>query len=103
MYSYTPAGVVTAKRLRTQLAFGGQGTLTPTDLEADYAYDNEGRMTSLTYPLYGQTFGYGYDSMGRPNTLTQTARTTGLNTNGTPSLPISIVSGTSYGAAGQML
>ena len=99
MYSYTPAGLVTAKRLRTQLEFPGLRTLTPPDLEAGYAYDNEGRMTSLTYPLFGQTFGYGYDSMGRPNTLSQTAGTTGLNR----ALPISLVASVSYGPAGELL
>jgi hypothetical protein len=103
MYSYTPAGLVTAKRLRTQLAFFGLSILTPADLQAGYGYDDEGRTTSVTYPLSGPTFGYGYGSMGGLNTLSQTAGTSGLNTFGTPSLPICVVTGMTYGPAGELL
>jgi len=65
MYSYTPAGLKTKKRLR--MAYGSLGT---PDLDAVYAYDNEGRVTSLTYPTW-DTLNYEYDAMGRPSKLTR--------------------------------
>ena len=45
MYSYTPGGLVTTKRLRIV-----RGALNPADLDAGYTYDNEGHTTAVTYP-----------------------------------------------------
>ncbi len=67
MYSYNQAGRVTKQRLR--LDHDGQVVL--MDLDASYTWDNEGRMTSLTYPRSGMGYGpppqytYQYDAMGR--------------------------------------
>ena len=103
MYSYTAAGLVTAKRLRLT-----RGTPT-ADLEADYTWDTEGRMTSVKYPTTGQypnyiagpTYSYGYNSMGQLNTMSQTD---GPRYNpGNLALPLSMVSGANYGAAGELL
>jgi len=78
MYSYHPAGVMTAKDM--QLPRGGTdpngNPMLPGNLLVTYSYDNAGRTSSVAYPVaypgYGgwDTFNYGYDSMGRPNTLT---------------------------------
>jgi hypothetical protein len=60
-------------------------------------YDNEGRMTSQTWPQdYGgidHSVTYGYDAMGRPNTLTRT-----MSGN-----PFNLVTGVTYNAANQPL
>jgi RHS repeat-associated protein len=94
MYSYTPAGSVTAKRLRL-LRYSS-----PLDLDANYSYDNEGHVTQLTYPLAGSNgrpvYGYGYDAMGRPNSVTQTG---GPGAN----LPLSLATSVNYGPAGELL
>jgi hypothetical protein len=45
------------------------------DLAATYEWDNEGRMTSLAYPMSGPTLQYQYDSMGRLGTITQNVTT----------------------------
>src|SRR5215472_6233197 len=87
-------------------------------LEADYSYDNEGHMTSVTYPttqipynnvgstgltpVPGPMFSYGYDSMGRLNTLAQSAGSTSMY-GPYASLPVSIVNSVSYdGPAGEL-
>jgi hypothetical protein len=68
MYSYTPAGLPTKKKLRIVKN-------NTRDLEALYAYDNEGRRTAMTCPsahtsgfnpYTGKTYTYGYDAAGRP-------------------------------------
>src|SRR5262249_46076117 len=63
---------------------------------ASYAYNQEGKMTSVTYPLSGLTFTYGYDTMGRPYSLTQTAGTL-VGPSAT------VATSVSYGAAGELL
>jgi hypothetical protein len=72
MYSYTPAGLPTKKKLRIVKN-------NTRDLEALYAYDNEGRRTAMTYPsahtsvfnpYTGKTYTYGYDAAGRPDRMT---------------------------------
>ena len=61
------------------------------DLNATFTYDNEGRMLTEQYPLGGPNLARAYDAMGRLNTLTeQTAQQT-------------IISGATYGPAGQLL
>ena len=57
MYSYHPAGGVTAKQLA--MARGYAGSITPANLssegqpniEVDYTYDNAGRTATTTYPI----------------------------------------------------
>ena len=61
------------------------------NFDATYAWDNEGRMTSLGYPgngpgFYGQVYAYVFDAMGRLTTMKEngvqvaTAGTTGPTT-----------------------
>jgi len=59
MYSYTPAGAMTKKRVR--LIRGGVGL----DLDVVYTYDTEGRVASVAYPNGGATLQQQYDTMGR--------------------------------------
>jgi len=91
MLSYTSAGSVTKKRLRTT-------TTATADLEASFTYNNEGVRPSMTYPhshdasynaLPGRTFNYSFDAM---------KRLTGMTEVGTGQ---AWVSGVSYNAAGQ--
>jgi RHS repeat-associated protein len=82
MYSYTTGGLITKKRMKlTRDTWYGV-------LDAAYEYDNEGRTTSVTYPSGGK-YTYSFDSMGRPNQLTD------------PNNAV-VVSGVSYGAADQL-
>jgi RHS repeat-associated protein len=107
MYSYTPAGLATKKRLRINrytLPPGYPSSWVAYALDATYAYDSEGHMTSLTYPSAqiwngnslvpqpgtGITFTYGYDLMGRPYSM--------VDNQGTP---VTYVSSVQYNAAGQ--
>ena len=66
MYSYHPAGAVTAKQvLMTQLEWispPGMGELVPGDLEVDYTYDQTGRVASMAYPWW-------FTVMGRPRRM----------------------------------
>jgi hypothetical protein len=67
MYSYSQAGPVTTQRMRA--AFGA---LPPVDFDAAYTWDNESRMTGVTYPynalpgamgrFYGPKYAYQYDN-----------------------------------------
>jgi YD repeat-containing protein len=65
VYSYNQAGRVTANTL---IASNGPNLL--TNLQATYAWDNQGRLTNLTYPS-GTALAYQYDSMGRLSGMTQ--------------------------------
>ena len=77
MYSYTPGGLVTKKRVTTI-----NGLQQSASLETWQAYDNEGRVLSVKYPdawvqtfngyalETGKTYSYTYDGMGRPTKLT---------------------------------
>jgi RHS repeat-associated protein len=78
-YSYNQAGRVTLQRMQAPAA--------TAHLDATYTWDNEGRMTSLAYPLSGPTYAYAFDAMGRLSTMQE---------NG------SQVVGASYNWAGQM-
>ena len=97
MYSYHPAGAKTAKRFRLtrqNLPWNNNGNTTSGqgygDLNSTYSYDNEGKMLGMLYPA-GTNLSYGYDSMGRLNTMTDLAS----NTN--------FVTGVTYNAANQIL
>jgi RHS repeat-associated protein len=59
MYSYNQAGRVTAQRLYVAQS------RTTVDVAADYQWDTEGRMTSLTYPGQQDPVVQQYDVMGR--------------------------------------
>src|SRR5690348_1249450 len=82
MYSYTPAGLVASKRLRLARNVAANGYPTSWlsfDLDVAYAYNNEGRQTSITYPTTwtldsydnpvahpGPIYTYSFDFMNRP-------------------------------------
>ncbi len=62
---------VVKKRLRIKKTMAdGASTTSSLDLDATHTYDNEGRMTSVAYPLSGPQYTMSYDSMGRASTLT---------------------------------
>ena len=97
MYSYHVAGAVTAKRLS---ASGPRSAQNTANFDAGYSYDSVGNVTSVQYPFAqwsngsvgtaGPQYGYGYDALGRLNTMT------GSNNQ-------SLVSSVSYGPANQLL
>ena len=81
-YSYHPAGAVTAKKLVVTRTDPGYSPAVNSIL-ANYSYDSAGRVYQVTYPLSPPfpinpgnslpgpvTFTYGYDTLGRPNSLT---------------------------------
>ncbi len=82
-YSYNQAGRVTGNRMLTTPS--GE---TLFDLQGQYAWDNQGRMTSMTYPS-GTAMTYAFDPMGRPSTMTQNQSFT--------------AAAATYGSAGQLL
>ena len=125
MYSYHPAGGVTAKRL--WMARGYSWNMNPgnnfagsvqANVEVDYTYDNAGRTATTTYPMaapfsplgpgqysYGPTpagitLTYGYDSMGRPNSLTDASGATGAGSG--LSGPLNWAQNVQYDYAGRM-
>ena len=72
MYSYNQGGQVTKKALRHPVTSPDL----PTDVVLNYAYDSEGRMTSITYPTIApalnigdEVYQYEYDNMGRVKKL----------------------------------
>jgi YD repeat-containing protein len=69
MYSYTPGGLVTKKRLKTQNAASQT-----FQLKTSQPYDNEGKALTVKYPdtsgVTGLTYTYTYDGLGRPIKLT---------------------------------
>ena len=80
-YSYTVGGLITNKRLYTRKTSSWPtspytGSVADKYMEAVYTYDNEGKMVSVTYPgdsdtsLVGTKYTYTFDSLGRPNKLT---------------------------------
>jgi YD repeat-containing protein len=84
-YSYNQAGRVTGNRLFMAL---GSNSL---DLQGQYAWDDHGRMTSMTYPS-GPVMTYQYDAMGRP-----------ANMNETSGIETWVAGSATYGSAGQLL
>ena len=70
-YSYNQAGRVIKQKLRTP----DQRSQQPVEFEAQYGWDNEGRMTSQSYPAQdyltaGPQYGYQFDAMGRTSGMT---------------------------------
>lgn len=67
-----------------------------TDLDMTHTYDSEGKMTLATYPavggVTGASYSFGYDSMGRPTTMTD---------QNNPYAPV--VTAVNYGPAGELL
>src|SRR5689334_22003982 len=111
MYSYTLAGLPATKRLQMNQSMtwmsGFQQITQPRllNLDASYNWDDEGRMTSVTYPnttqlsgdyypvqqaIVGPTYSYGFDSMHRPSTLTDQMTAA------------QVVGGVQYGAANEL-
>ena len=102
MFSYTQAGQVAGKRLRltqtmrqTNPNTHQQFTQTAAgDLNLAYAYNNEGKVTQVTYPTENSItpiFSYSYDSMMRLSSMTDTSNY---------SQPV--VNGAVYNAANQL-
>jgi RHS repeat-associated protein len=101
MFDYSKVGQVLGKRLRVNK---GQPYLSGTsillqpgvgDLNMVYAYNAEGKLTSVTYPTDASTgvtpqYNYSYDNMMRPAGLTDQTSAT-------------LVSGVNYGPANEML
>lgn len=113
MYSYHPAGAVTAKQLF--VARNGPGNLNPATLssagqaniEVDYTYDTAGRTATTSYPMQltggvPVTLTYGYDSMGRPNALTDLSGATGAGYGWPSGTPINWAQNVQYDYAGRM-
>jgi hypothetical protein len=76
MFSYTPSGHVTAKELSV---YNPSANTSLLSLQAGFTYDNEGRTTSISYPVNafapftGGTYTYSFDALGRPSGVTQGA------------------------------
>ena len=105
-YSYNKAGRVIDQQL--QLYFTGYQTQNgglPLALDALYAWDNQGRMTSLTYPstsLPAMAFQYQFDNAGRLNAMQQTTCTYEGNGTCWSWGGSSTVASATYNAAGQI-
>src|SRR5260370_30442751 len=88
MYSYTPGGLATKKRLTASAA----GSVS---LETSQTYDNEGKVLTVKYPdvqgVTGRTYTYAYDGIGRPIGLTDDQQT-----------PVSWVNNVQYGPASEL-
>ena len=85
MYSYNQAGRVTDQRFRITSTFTGVANPAVNDFDAQYTWDNQGRMTARNGP--DANYAYTYDSMGRLSTMTQAGNT---------------IASAQYGAAGQL-
>jgi RHS repeat-associated protein len=104
MYSYHRAGAVTAKNVQMARAiyssyYGEWVQGTTNSLEVDYSYDQVGRTASVTYPFRTgapHTFSYGYDSMGRPTSLTDSQDDTGAG------VPTAMMQNVQYDFAGRL-
>jgi RHS repeat-associated protein len=99
MFSYTQPGSIAAKRLRVTKIFqfppsSGQNVSVSGDLDTTYAYDTEGKTTTVGYPAViggaGPSYTYSFDSLGRPNGLVDNASN-------------AVVSAVQYGPANEML
>jgi predicted outer membrane repeat protein len=73
-YAYTPGGAVSGKTVQVQSAdhLSSGGVPASGALTAGYTYDNQGALTTVTYPPGGtQTvFIYSLDAMERPTGMT---------------------------------
>jgi RHS repeat-associated protein len=94
-YTYNQAGRVIGNRM---LVTQGSSHL---DLQGQYAWDNQGRMTSITYPS-GPVMTTQFDAMGRPSTMSETAC---IVTPGNPQCNnyTWTAGNATYGSAGQLL
>ena len=94
-YNYNQAGRVIGNRM---LMTQGSSHL---DLQGQYAWDNQGRMTSLTYPS-GPVMTTQFDAMGRPSNMSETAC---VVTPGNPQCSnyTWTAGNATYGSAGQLL
>lgn len=98
-YTYSQPGARLSKTVTLSRTISG--TTSTGSLAASWTYDNEGRVTGVTYPSWtgcswctlvnGSHYTYAYDSMGRLNTMT----------NATSSQ--TMISGVNYGVANEML
>ncbi|HLG96095.1 MAG TPA: hypothetical protein VKX49_07270, partial [Bryobacteraceae bacterium] len=94
MFSYSSAGQVVGKRLRVKKTSNLQaGT---GDLNLAYAYNNEGKLTQVTYPTDANnntpTFSYAYDAMMRLASMTDQSN-----------YAQPVVNGVQYNAANQIM
>jgi hypothetical protein len=97
MYRYNTPGQVVGKRLRVTRADTLNENLT-ADLNASWAYNNEGKLTGVSYPgdnnyYVSPSYSYTYDGMGRLAGM--------METENAP-FTVTLVSGVTYNAAGQM-
>jgi RHS repeat-associated protein len=106
MYSYSQAGLPADKRLQVNQLVNyvdnnnhNQHQTVTVNLDSTYAYNNEGKITAITYPstigvggtsVPGTSYNYIYDGMYRLGAMTDSNNNT-------------IVSGVSYNAANQLL
>ncbi|MEQ1948813.1 MAG: RHS repeat-associated core domain-containing protein [Bryobacteraceae bacterium] len=93
-YKYNSSGKMLGKRVKLTRG-SASGTLT-----ASFTYDNEGRPTQVQYPSWtcsgcsqvvGSKYNFGYDTMGRLNTMTDGYTSA------------SLISGVTYGVANEIL
>ena len=106
MYSYLPAGAVTAKNVSLTRAPGyPYQAYSPASLEVDYTYDSAGRTSTVTYPMTFQNsyntqpvMTMGYDGMGRPVSMTDPSGDPGTSGSYPPT---NWVSGVQYDYAGR--
>jgi RHS repeat-associated protein len=94
-YNYNQAGHVIGNRV---LATQGSSHV---DLKGQYAWDNQSRMTSMTYPS-GPVMTTQFDAMGRPSNMSETAC---VVTPGNPQCSnyTWTAGNATYGSAGQLL
>ena len=92
-YTYSAAGSVLGKQLGIAQAAGSGYPAGGLTLSSSFTYDNEGKMTSVTYPSvsnHSATFTTTYDAMSRPSYLADQANDF-------------IINNVTYGAANQLL
>jgi RHS repeat-associated protein len=89
MYSYTPAGAVTKKRLRVERPSG------TVDRDFVYGYGADGKLATVLYPGASVPFTYTYDLMDRPTKMTGPAPAN-------PGTAVDHAKDVEYGAAGQV-
>ena len=93
-YSYSVPGSVTGKQMTVSQYNAPQGYnpfKAQVALSSTYAYDNEGKMTSVTYPSvsnHSAAYTTSFDAMARPTSMSDGTST--------------VVSGLSYGPANEM-
>src|SRR6266496_1241316 len=94
MFGYSAAGQVTAKKLRVSRSFASSGQTASADLDASWVYNQEGKLTTMTYPGGSPSYSYGYNAMGQLNTMTDPTYPYGGQT---------IIDSATYGPAGELL